>query len=120
MNKSTKRILFWTPRILCILFAVFLSMFALDVFGEGYSLWQTIGALLLHLIPTFIVVIALVIAWKWELVGAILFGAFAVLYVLLTWGRFPFVVYLTISGPLALVAVLFLFNWRYKEQLRTQ
>ena len=118
MNASAKRVLFWTPRILCILFAIFLSMFAIDVFDEGYSFWQTIGALLLHLVPTFIVVIALIIGWRWELVGALLFGALAVLYVVLMWGRFPLVTYLSISGPLALIGVLFLFNWKYREQMR--
>ena len=64
MNASVKRVLFWAPRILCILFAIFLSVFALDVFSEGYGFWQTIGALLLHLVPTFIVVIALLIGWR--------------------------------------------------------
>ena len=118
MNASAKRVLFWTPRILCILFAIFLSMFALDVFDEGYGFWQTIGALLLHLVPTFIVVIALLIGWRWELVGAVLFGALAVFYVVWMWGRFPLVTYLSISGPLALVGVLFLFNWIYRAQLR--
>ena len=118
MNASVKRVLFWTPRILCILFAIFLSVFALDVFSEGYGFWQTIGALLLHLVPTFIVVIALLIGWRWEWVGAALFGAFAVCYVVWTWGRFPLVTYLSISGPLALVGVLFLLNWIYRAQLR--
>jgi len=64
MNASVKRVLFWAPRILCILFAIFLSVFALDVFSEGYGFWQTIGALLRHLVPTFIVVIALLIGWR--------------------------------------------------------
>ena len=64
MHASVKRVLFWAPRILCILFAIFLSVFALDVFSEGYGFWQTIGALLLHLVPTFIVVIALLIGWR--------------------------------------------------------
>ena len=121
MNTSMKRVLFWTPRVLCILLAIFLSVFALDVFSEGYGLWQTIGALLLHLVSTsFIVLIALVIAWRWEWVGAVLFGALAVFYVVWAWGRFPLVAYLSISGPLALVGVLFLFNWIYRAQLRTR
>ena len=120
MNTSTKRVLFWTPRVLCILFAMFLSVFALDVFSEGYDLWQTIGALLLHLVPTLIVVIALVIAWRREWVGAILFIALAVFYVVWSWGRFPLVAYLSISGPLVLIGVLFLFNWIYTAQLRTR
>ncbi len=120
MNTSTKRVLFWTPRVLCILFAVFVSVFALDVFGEGYGLWQTIGALLLHLIPTYIVVIALVIAWRWEWVGAVLFSALGVFYIVWFRGRFPLDTYLIMAGPLVLVGVLFLFNWIYRAQLRTR
>ncbi len=120
MNTSTKRLLFWTPRVLCILFAIFLSVFALDVFSEGHGLWRTIRALLLHLVPTFIVVIVLVIAWRWEWVGAVLFGALAVFYVVWTLGRFPLSVYLSIAGPLALIGVLFLFNWIYRAQLRAR
>ena len=61
MNTSTKQVLFWTPRVLCIFIAGFLRKLALDPFGEGYGLWQTIGALLLHLTPTACVVIVLVI-----------------------------------------------------------
>ena len=120
MNVSTKRVLFWTPRIRCILFAIFLSVFALDVFSEGYGFWQTVGSLLIHLVPAFIVVIALLIGWRWEWVGAALFGSLAVFYVVWMWGRFPLVTYLSISGPLALVGVLFFFNWIYRSQLRTR
>jgi hypothetical protein len=120
MNAITKRVLFWTPRVLCILFAIFISIFALDVFSEGHGFWKTILALLIHLVPTFILVIILVIAWRREWVGAILFCALAVLYVVRFWGRFPLATYLSISGSLALIGVLFLFNWIYKEQLRTR
>ena len=75
MNKSVKRVVFWLPRILCLLFAVFISLFALDVFGEGYGFWETIVAFLIHLIPTGLILIALAIAWRWEWIGAILFAA---------------------------------------------
>jgi len=118
MNTSIKRALFWTPRILCILFAMFLSLFALDVFSEGHGFGETILALLMHLIPVYIVVIVLVIAWRWEWVGAILFNTLAVFYVVWAWGRFHWSAYLGISGPLVLVGVLFLFNWIEREQLR--
>jgi hypothetical protein len=120
MNTSTKRVLFWTPRVLGILFAMFLSMFALDVFGEGHGFGETILALLIQLAPTYIVVIALVFAWRWEWIGAILFNALAVFYVVWAWGRFPLITYLSISGPLVLVGVLFLFNWIHRAQLRTR
>ena len=120
MNTSIKRVLFWMPRILCILFAMFLSLFALDVFSESHGFWETILALLIHLVPVYIVVIVLVIAWRWEWVGAILFNALAVFYVVWAWGRFHWSAYLVISGPLVLVGVLFLFNWIYRAQLRTR
>ena len=66
MEIPWKPLLFWTPRVLCLLFAVFLSLFALDVFNEGYGFWKTILALLMHLIPTWIVLAILAISWRWE------------------------------------------------------
>jgi hypothetical protein len=120
MNQSTKKWLFWMPRVLGILFALFISLFALDVFGESYNVWQTIVALLIHLVPTYLVIIALVVAWRWAWTGAVLFSGLAMFYIVMAWGRFPLVTYLVISGPLALIAFLFLFNWIYREQLRAQ
>jgi hypothetical protein len=99
---------------------MFLSLFALDVFSEGYGFWEAILALLIHLIPVYIVVIALGIAWRWEWVGAILFIALALFYLVWSWERFHWSAYLAISGPLVLIGVLFLFNWIYRAQMRTR
>src|SRR5689334_11501145 len=99
MKRLAQRVLFWAPRILCILFAVFVSLFALDVFGEGHGFWQTCLALLMHLIPTGIILLALVVSWRWEWVGAILFTAFGALYLFFFWGRFHWSVYVLLSGP---------------------
>lgn len=115
MNMITKRILFWSPRILGILFTIFLSLFALDVFSERYGVGETILALLIHLVPTYIVVIALAIAWRWELVGAILFMALALFYLAFSGGGSW-----VISGPLFVVGILFLFNWMYRAQIKTR
>ena len=115
MNKWTKRVIFWAPRVLCILFVIFLSMFALDVFSEGYGFGETILALLIHLVPTFIVIISLVIAWRCEWVGAILFIAVAFFFLVSSGGESW-----VISGPLFLIGILFLFNWIYREQLKTE
>lgn len=118
VRRPIKRILFWTPRILCIIFAVFLSIFALDVFGQGYGFWGTIFALLVHLIPVFIVIIVLIITWRWEWVGGILFPALGIFYLVWAWGKFPWSVYLIISGPLFLVGILFLINWFHRKELQ--
>lgn len=118
MNKKTKKILYWLPRIICIFFAMFLSLFALDVFSEGNGFLKTVIALLIHLIPVYIVVIVLIMSWRWGWLGAIMFNAFGILYIVFTWGKFPLVTYLVISGPVVLVGILFMFNWFYRKELR--
>jgi hypothetical protein len=102
-----------------MLFAVFVSLFALDVFGEGLGFWKTILALIIHLVPVYVIVIVLVLAWRWEWVGAVLFSALALFYVVWSWGRFHWSAYAAISGPLVLLATLFLFGWIRRKQLRT-
>jgi len=113
-----KQVLFWAPRLLSILFAVFLSLFALDVFNEGYGFLEMIRALLIHLVPVYILAIALVIAWRWDRIGTILFFALALIYPVISWGRLHWSAYLGISGPLVLLGILFLFNWIYRKQLQ--
>lgn len=66
---TRNRFIHWTPRILCILAILFVSMFAADAFEPGLTLWQQIGGFLIHLIPSFVLILILVIAWKWELIG---------------------------------------------------
>jgi hypothetical protein len=48
-------------------------MFALDSFSPERTFWQNLGALLMHLIPSFVLIALLIIAWKWELIGGIIF-----------------------------------------------
>jgi len=109
----------WTPRILCLLFAVFLSLFALDVFGQGYGFWETVLALLMHLIPTGIVLVVLAVSWRWERIGAILFMALGIWYLLTAWGRFHWSAYVVISGPLLLIGVLFLASWLNRTRIQS-
>lgn len=118
MQTRAHGVLFWAPRVLGILVALFLSLFALDVFAEGRGVLGTILALLIHLIPVYIIVIALVLAWRWEWLGAILFTGLAALYVAWTWGRFPWLNYVAIAGPILLVGVLFLFGWLARVRAR--
>jgi len=64
-----KAFLYWSPRILAILFILFMSVFALDTLGEP----QWYIGLFMHLIPSFILTFITVIAWKQERIGGILF-----------------------------------------------
>jgi hypothetical protein len=118
MRKPLKRLLFWTPRVICILFALFLSLFALDVFGEGLGFLRTIQALLIHLIPTYIVLAVLAVSWRWEWIGGVLFIFLGMLYIE-TW-RGHWSAYLVISGPLFLLGGLFFLNWFYRVAVRSK
>ena len=71
--KLSLKMIHGLPRIICILAILFISLFALDAFEHGITIWQKIGAFLRHLIPSFILLIFLIIAWKWELIGGIIF-----------------------------------------------
>ncbi len=93
-----------------MLFAVFISLFALDVFGEGYGFFEAILAFLVHLVPTYLVVIALLIAWKWEHIGGIIFILLGIFYIAFTWGRANFLGYLIVAAPVILIGALFLLN----------
>lgn len=71
--KNFISVIHWIPRILCILVILLISMFAFDSFESGLSFWQQIGRFLVHLIPTYILVLLLLLAWKWEYIGGIFF-----------------------------------------------
>jgi len=115
MSVYSRRLLLWAPRALGVAFALFLSLFALDVFSESFGFWNTLLALAIHLIPTGIVVAVLALAWRWEWVGALLFAAAGGLY-LMNALRHPDWI-LMISGPLFLIAVLFLISWLKRADL---
>jgi len=65
----------WIPRVLCILAILFISMFALDSFAPGLTVWEQIGGFLIHLIPSYVLLAALAVAWEWEKIGGIIFMA---------------------------------------------
>ena len=124
MKKSTK-VFHWLPRIICILAILFVSLFALDAFAPELTIWQQIGAFLIHLIPSFILLALLIIAWKWEFIGGIIFTIIGL-------GLSPFVfvhnykmnesiwmslgIILTITIPFVFVGVLFIVSHFRKKQ----
>lgn len=113
-----KKLLVWLPRGLACLTAGFLLLFSLDVFGEGYGFWQTILAFVMHSIPVFVLVIAIALAWRWPLVGAIIFIAGAILFLSMSHGKLDQIA--VISGPLLLVGVLYLLQMLLVSRRRIQ
>jgi hypothetical protein len=103
-----KRILYWLPRTLSLGLALFLSLFALDVFTEAYLFWETILALIIHMLPTCLILIVLAIAWHWERLGGSIFIILSIAFLLLS--RFELEAFLIIGLPALVIGGLFLWN----------
>jgi hypothetical protein len=105
-DRSMLAVLFWAPRLLGILIILFVSMFALDVFGTGSGWKETLAALAMHLIPSAVLLVVLAIAWRFDIAGGVLFALLGVTYMVQSWGHPDWI--LTISGPLFFLGFLFL------------
>ena len=71
--KNSSKLFYWLPRIIAILGILFISMFASDAFSSEERFIVQLGDFIMHLIPSFILLIILIISWKRELLGGIIF-----------------------------------------------
>lgn len=124
-KQKINNFIYWTPRILCILFLLFLAMFSLDVFDLCNNFLSCAGGLLMHNIPVFILLAVLIISWKYEIVGAAVFILAGLLYILmivigsLDAPNFePYMISYSfiIAGPAFLIGILFWMNWIKKKK----
>jgi len=125
MRTSTK-VLYWTARILCILAILFISLFALDSVSSERTFWQNATALLMNLIPSFVLLAALIIAWKWEKTGGIILTiiglALSIFVFILNYKRNHFSVAnslknaLILTIPFILVGILFILSHYRKKK----
>jgi hypothetical protein len=102
------RILYFLPRMLGILAILFISLFSLDVFEAGLPLINMLVGFSIHMIPSFILTVILIIAWKHERIGGLLFiGVSLIPFILFS---NPFWVNLVLGGPFFAVGVLFVIH----------
>lgn len=103
------KVLYWSPRILSILFVLFLFLFSFDGFVD-FNGWKAILSVAVHLIIPIIVLLGTVVAWKKDFVGVVVFCFFAVYYVYMVGLNRHFSWYASISGPALLIGILYLLN----------
>ena len=118
MNRIVKKATFWTPRVICILFALFLVIFSFDVFEGAHGFWDIALGLLMHNLPTIGLFVTLYFTWRREWIAAIIFPAIGVAFDVAFWGKGPLLNYILLTGPLFLLGILFLVNWIYRAELR--
>lgn len=111
-----RTILVWAPRLLLILFALFLIPFSFDVVEEGKGATQIGVALFMHNVPSMILGLVVFAAWRREWIGLLSCAVLAVAWVVWAWGRFPLPTYFIMAGPLFLIAALYAVNWRLRAR----
>jgi hypothetical protein len=102
------RFLVWTPRIIAGLFIIFISLFALDSFNATQTLTQSIIAFSIHLIPSYVLLIALLIAWKHARTGGIIFLGLGILFIVWLGINKHWINILSLNVPFFLIGILFL------------
>ncbi|MBS3151367.1 hypothetical protein J4443_03245 [Candidatus Woesearchaeota archaeon] len=126
MEKKISKFVYWTPRILSIIFIFFLALMSLDVFSAELSFWETVVGLFMHNIPAMILLIVLIISWKHEIVGGIGFVLAGILYIawvltnIITEGfEWYYLLWiLQISGIAFFIGIMFLAGWFKKKKIR--
>jgi hypothetical protein len=99
----------WLPRILVVLFLIFLAIFSLDVFNSGLNFSQIVVGLFMHNIPALLLLGALLLAWKKEWLGGVLFIIFGVV-IFFGLGFKEYEGLLFIVAPSTLIGILFLIS----------
>lgn len=107
------KVIHWAPRIAAILIIFFVTLFSLDVFEMQLSLLEQLGAFLIHSLPSIILILLLLVAWRRPLIGFIAFllaGLFFLRFVIFGQDLLNFLLF---SGPLLLISALFYADWRW-------
>lgn len=104
-----RTLILWTPRLLGLLFTLFVAAFALDAFdGQGgLDLVLAFGA---HLAPAAAVLVATLVGWRWPVAGGGLFALLGAAYILLVGPDRPASWYVAIAGPAFAIGLLFVTN----------
>lgn len=115
-----RKFIYWAPRILSIIFILFLALFSLDVFQPGLTTSQIALGLFMHNLPSLFLLLILIISWKYEIVGGIAFSLAGLGFI--AYGLLKnkididlFISFLVVAVPAIIVGFLFLLGWFRKK-----
>jgi len=114
VNPRLSKIIHWAPRAASILIIFFISLFSLDVFDMEASPLELLGGFLIHNIPSIVMLVLLIFAWKRPAVGFVAFmvaGAlFAIFFVRDIYALPNLILFVF---PILLIAFLFYVDWKW-------
>ncbi len=103
--KVTFSAVLWTARVLALAMCAFLALFAFDEWAPDKPLLDIATDVLIHLLPSALVLGAVGLSWRRPWLGGFAFVGLAVVYALTVGFRLDWV--FPISGPLLAVGLLF-------------
>ena len=110
-KSNYNKILFHSPRLLAIAFALLLIFVAAGVFSDPtFNMGEKILSFAFKLIKPAIVIAALWIAWKQEIIGGIIFITLGFAFFLFGWNYIIFWKLLLTGLVLVFIGALFLIN----------
>jgi hypothetical protein len=108
------KLIHWGPRVAAILIILFISLFSLDVFEMEASPLELLGGFLIHNIPSILMLILLIFAWKRPAVGFVAFVVVAALMTILFVRQVESLPnMLLFSFPILLIGLLFYADWKW-------
>jgi hypothetical protein len=97
-------------------------IFSLDIFDLKLTILETVVGLFVHNLPALFLLVILIISWKYEIIGGIIFNLIGLAYILILVINFGFKWdmlswSLIISAPAFLIGILFIINWFKKRKI---
>lgn len=104
------KLLFWFTRVLAIVFALFLGLFALDSFNGDRPFLENLFGFFLHLMPTIIIITITIISWRKYIIGSIFFVLTGIIFTFYFHTYRELSYFFLISFPMFLLGILFYLN----------
>lgn len=117
LSPRLSRVIRWAPRIASILIILFLGLFSFDVFSSNAGFWQMVGGFFIHNLPGILLLILLIIAWKFPVVGFVSFLIYGVVFAIFFTRSFALSNLLFFVFPILLIALLFYADWQWNKKL---
>jgi hypothetical protein len=114
INPHLAKIIHWAPRLAASLIIFFIGLFSLDVFEMDASPLELLGGFLIHNIPSIVMLVLLIFAWKRPVVGFLAFlvvaAAFTFFFVRSIYALSNLLLFVL---PILLIAFLFYADWKW-------
>jgi hypothetical protein len=107
------RTILWAPRVLAVAVSLFLAVFSLDEITGTTNIFEALPYVMIHLLPSAIVLAVVALSWRREWIGAVLFVALAAAYAVAARAHLSWVA--VISGPLIVAGALYAWSWMHRQ-----